>query len=31
MTVALETIVKRLEDSGIVAPGKLENVVPPKP
>ncbi|MCE9603864.1 MAG: protein kinase [Planctomycetia bacterium] len=30
MAVALATIVKQLEDSGIVAPGKLENFVPPK-
>lgn len=30
MALALETIVKQLEDSGIVAPGKLENFVPPK-
>jgi len=30
MAVALETVVKQLEDSGIVAPGKLENFVPPK-
>jgi serine/threonine protein kinase/Tol biopolymer transport system component len=30
MAVALESVVKQLEDSGIVAPGKLENFVPPK-
>lgn len=30
MTVALETFVKQLEDSGVVAPGKLENFIPPK-
>ncbi|HEX3658087.1 MAG TPA: serine/threonine-protein kinase [Pirellulales bacterium] len=30
MAFALETFVKQLEDSGIVAPGKLENFVPPK-
>ncbi len=30
MTVALETLVKQLSDSGIVAPTKLENFVPPK-
>src|SRR5438128_149161 len=30
MAIALETVVKQLEDSGIVAPGKLENFVPPK-
>ncbi len=30
MAVALETVVKQLEDSGIVAKGKLENFVPPK-
>ena len=30
MAVALEKFVKQLEDSGIVAPGKLENFVPPK-
>jgi serine/threonine protein kinase len=30
MAVALETVLKQLEDSGIVAPGKLENFVPPK-
>ncbi|HEX4132962.1 MAG TPA: SUMF1/EgtB/PvdO family nonheme iron enzyme [Pirellulales bacterium] len=30
MAVALETVVKQLEDSGIVAAGKLENFVPPK-
>ena len=30
MPVALETVVKQIEDSGIVALGKLENFVPPK-
>ncbi|QDU31402.1 Serine/threonine-protein kinase PknB [Anatilimnocola aggregata] len=30
MAVALETVVKQLEDSGIVAQGKLENFIPPK-
>src|SRR4051812_7038445 len=30
MPPALETIVKQLEDSGIVAAGKLEDFVPPK-
>ena len=30
MAVALEKFVKQIEDSGIVAPGKLENFVPPK-
>lgn len=30
MAIALETVVKQLEDSGIVAAGKLENFVPPK-
>ena len=30
MAIALETVVKQLEDSGIVSPGKLENFVPPK-
>src|ERR1700676_1552011 len=30
MTVALESVVKQLEDSGIIAPGKLENFIPPK-
>jgi serine/threonine protein kinase len=30
MAVALEKFVKQLEDSGIVAPGTLENFVPPK-
>src|SRR5271170_4521226 len=30
MAVDLETIVKQLADSGIIAPGKLENFVPPK-
>jgi len=30
MSLALETVVKQLADSGIVAPGKLENFVPPK-
>ena len=29
MAVALETIVKQLEDSGIVAPGKLKEFIPP--
>ncbi|MGE3407572.1 MAG: protein kinase [Pirellulales bacterium] len=30
MAVALDSVVKQLTDSGIVAPGKLENFVPPK-
>src|SRR5271154_889350 len=30
MTVALEQFVKQLTDSGVIAPGKLENFVPPK-
>src|SRR5580704_16448980 len=30
MAASLETIVKQLADSGIIAPGKLENFVPPK-
>src|SRR5579864_1075504 len=30
MAVPLEQVVKQLGDSGIVAPGKLENFVPPK-
>jgi len=30
MAVALDKFVKQLEDSGIVAPGKLENFIPPK-
>jgi serine/threonine protein kinase/Leucine-rich repeat (LRR) protein len=30
MANALETVVKQLTDSGIVAPGKLENFIPPK-
>jgi len=30
MPVALETLVKQLSDSGVIAPGKLENYVPPK-
>jgi len=30
MAVALEQFVKQLEDSGVIAPGKLENFVPPK-
>ncbi len=30
MTVALEQFVKQIEDSGVVAPGKLESFVPPK-
>ncbi len=30
MAVSLETIVKQLTDSGIIAPGKLENFLPPK-
>jgi len=30
MAITLESVVKQLEDSGIVAPGKLENFVPPK-
>ena len=30
MAVALETVVKQLDDSGIIAPGKLEDFIPPK-
>ena len=30
MTLDLETVVKQLTDSGIVAPGKLEPFIPPK-
>ncbi len=30
MSVSLETFVKELTDSGIIAPGKLENFIPPK-
>jgi serine/threonine protein kinase/formylglycine-generating enzyme required for sulfatase activity len=30
MAVALEKFLKQLEDSGIVAPGRLENFMPPK-
>ncbi len=30
MAVSLETFVKQLADSGILAPGKLENLIPPK-
>jgi hypothetical protein len=30
MPVALEQFVKQLTDSGVIAPGKLENFVPPK-
>ena len=30
MPLALDTVVKQLTDSGIIAPGKLENFVPPK-
>ncbi len=30
MAVALERFVKQLEESGIVAAGKLENFIPPK-
>ena len=30
MPVALEKFVKQLADSGIIAPGKLENFIPPK-
>ena len=30
MAVALEQFVKYLTDSGVIAPGKLENFVPPK-
>ncbi len=30
MAVALEQFVKQIEDSGVVAPGKLESFVPPK-
>ena len=29
MALPLEQVVKQLADSGIVAPGKLENFVPP--
>ena len=30
MAASLENVVKQLADSGIIAPGKLENFVPPK-
>src|SRR5580692_1291970 len=30
MAASLENVVKQLADSGIVAPGKLENFIPPK-
>ncbi len=30
MALPLEQVVKQLADSGIIAPGKLENFVPPK-
>src|SRR6476661_2321688 len=30
MAVGLEIVVKQLADSGIIAPGKLEDFVPPK-
>src|SRR5208282_2511257 len=30
MAVALEQFVKQIEESGVIAPGKLENFVPPK-
>jgi serine/threonine-protein kinase len=30
MAVALEQFVKQLADSGVIAPGKLENFIPPK-
>jgi hypothetical protein len=30
MPVALEQFVKQLADSGVLAPGKLENFIPPK-
>ncbi len=30
MAVALEQFVKQIEDSGVIAPGKLDNFVPPK-
>jgi serine/threonine protein kinase/WD40 repeat protein len=30
MAVALEEFVKQIEDSGVIAPGKLDNFVPPK-
>ncbi len=30
MAVALEQFMKQLADSGVIAPGKLENFVPPK-
>ena len=30
MALPIETVVKQLEDSGIVAAGKLENFIPPK-
>ncbi len=30
MAANLETVVKQLADSGIIAPGKLENFVPPR-
>src|SRR5580704_3720257 len=30
MPIALEQFVKQIEDSGVIAPGKLEDFVPPK-
>ncbi len=30
MALALETVVKQITDSGIIAPGKLKNFIPPK-
>jgi len=30
MPLDLESLVKQLADSGIIAPGKLENFIPPK-
>src|SRR2546430_1682975 len=30
MAMALEQFVKQIEDSGVIAPGRLENFVPPK-
>src|SRR5271167_1105456 len=30
MAATLEQVVKQLTDSGIIAPGKLENFIPPK-
>ena len=30
MAAALETVLKQLEDSGLISSGKLENFIPPK-